>query len=80
MKSVPEERPVIVGTGPAGLFAGLILAEAGYEPLLLERGKVARERTRDTYEFWKTGKLHTDSNVQFGEGGAGTFSRCGLTR
>ena len=74
VQSIPKDRPVIVGTGPAGLFAGLILAEAGYEPLLLERGKVVRERTRDTHGFWKTGKLHTDSNVQFGEGGAGTFS------
>ena len=74
LKSAPKDRPVIVGTGPAGLFAGLILAEAGCKPLLLERGKKVNERARDTYKYWKTGELNPDSNVQFGEGGAGTFS------
>ncbi len=69
-----QQRPVIVGTGPAGLFAGLIFAEAGLEPLLIERGKKVRERTQDTFSFWKEGILDPESNVQFGEGGAGTFS------
>jgi len=69
-----DARPVIVGTGPAGLFAGLILAEAGLQPLLLERGKKVRERSRDTFGFWRGGQLNPESNVQFGEGGAGTFS------
>jgi uncharacterized FAD-dependent dehydrogenase len=67
-------RPVVVGTGPAGLFAGLILAEAGLEPILLERGKEVIERTRDTLKFWNQGVLDPESNTQFGEGGAGTFS------
>src|SRR3954467_14771735 len=60
--------------GPAGLFAGLILAESGFRPLILERGKVVRERTKDTFGFWRRSVLHPESNVQFGEGGAGTFS------
>jgi uncharacterized FAD-dependent dehydrogenase len=60
--------------GPAGLFAGLILAQSGFRPLILERGKVVRERTKDTFGFWRQGALHPESNVQFGEGGAGTFS------
>lgn len=68
------ERPLVVGTGPAGLFAGLVLAEMGFEPLLLERGKKVRERAADTFEFWREGRLNPESNVQFGEGGAGTFS------
>lgn len=67
-------RPVIVGTGPAGLFAGLILAQMGYKPILLERGKAVKQRAEDVEIFWNTGKLNTESNVQFGEGGAGTFS------
>ncbi|MBI4824812.1 MAG: NAD(P)/FAD-dependent oxidoreductase [Nitrospirae bacterium] len=70
----PSSRPVIVGTGPAGLFAGLILAQSGFRPLILERGKAVRERTKDTFELWRKGVLHPESNVQFGEGGAGTFS------
>jgi len=74
-----QERPVIVGTGPAGMFAGLILAEAGFNPILLERGKLARERVKDIDCFWKEGKLNPESNVQFGEGGAGTFSDGKLT-
>ncbi|MDO4304418.1 MAG: FAD-dependent oxidoreductase [Bacillota bacterium] len=67
-------RPVIIGTGPAGLFCGLMLAKAGFKPLLLERGKSVRERTEDIRKFWETGELNPESNVQFGEGGAGTFS------
>ncbi len=67
-------RPVVIGTGPCGLFAGLILAQMGFKPILLERGKSVRERTKDTFGFWRGGKLNPQSNVQFGEGGAGTFS------
>ncbi|KAB3530551.1 NAD(P)/FAD-dependent oxidoreductase [Alkaliphilus serpentinus] len=74
-----EERPIVVGTGPAGLFAALVLAEGGYKPLLLERGKSVEERTKDVEEFWNTGILKEESNVQFGEGGAGTFSDGKLT-
>ena len=69
-----QKRPVIVGMGPAGLFCGYVLAKAGYRPILLERGKCVEERSRDVEAFWKTGHLNTESNVQFGEGGAGTFS------
>jgi len=67
-------RPVVIGMGPAGLFAGLILAQSGFRPLLLERGKAVRERTKDTFGLWRKGILNPESNVQFGEGGAGTFS------
>ena len=67
-------RPVVVGTGPCGLFAALLLAQMGLRPLVLERGKKVRERTVDTFGFWRTGALDPESNVQFGEGGAGTFS------
>ena len=67
-------RPVVIGTGPCGLFAALILAQMGLRPLILERGKVVRERTVDTFGFWRTRELNPESNVQFGEGGAGTFS------
>lgn len=74
-----KNRPVIIGTGPAGLFAGLILAERGYSPILVERGKDVERRTRDVEAFWQNGKLNTESNVQFGEGGAGTFSDGKLT-
>jgi uncharacterized FAD-dependent dehydrogenase len=69
-----QKRPVIVGMGPAGLFCGYVLAKAGFRPILLERGKCVEERSRDVEAFWKTGHLNTESNVQFGEGGAGTFS------
>lgn len=69
-----RHRPVIVGTGPAGLFCGLMLARAGYGPILLERGQCARERVQTVETFWKLGILDPQSNVQFGEGGAGTFS------
>lgn len=71
---VLEHRPVIIGTGPAGLFCGYMLAMHGYRPILLERGADVEERTRDVETFWKTGVLNPASNVQFGEGGAGTFS------
>lgn len=67
-------KPIIVGFGPAGMFSALILAEAGYEPIILERGKKIDERKKDVNNFWNNGKLNTESNVQFGEGGAGTFS------
>ena len=67
-------RPVVVGTGPCGLFAALVLAQMGFRPLVLERGRIVRERALDTFKFWKTGHLNPESNVQFGEGGAGTFS------
>ncbi len=68
------KRPVVVGTGPCGLFAALNLAQMGFKPLILERGKIVRERTKDTWGFWRKRDLKTESNVQFGEGGAGTFS------
>ncbi|CAN5336518.1 NAD(P)/FAD-dependent oxidoreductase [soil metagenome] len=67
-------RPVVVGAGPCGLFAGLILAQMGFRPIILDRGKVVRERTKDTWGLWRRGELNPESNVQFGEGGAGTFS------
>jgi len=69
-----QRRPLVIGAGPCGLFAGLILAEMGFRPIILDRGKVVRERTKDTWELWRKGKLHPESNVQYGEGGAGTFS------
>ncbi len=68
------ERPVVVGLGPCGLFAALILAQMGFKPIVLERGKAVRERTKDTFGFWRKKPLNPESNVQFGEGGAGTFS------
>jgi len=67
-------RPVVVGAGPCGLFAGLILAQMGFKPIILDRGKVVRERTKDTWALWRRSELNPESNVQFGEGGAGTFS------
>jgi uncharacterized protein len=69
-----NERPIVIGTGPCGLFVALILAQMGLRPLILERGKVVRERTVDTFGFWRKRELNPESNVQFGEGGAGTFS------
>jgi uncharacterized FAD-dependent dehydrogenase len=68
------ERPVIIGMGPCGLMAGLILAQMGFRPIILERGKAVRERTKDTWGLWRQHVLDPESNVQFGEGGAGTFS------
>ena len=70
----PEIRPVVVGAGPAGLFAALVLALAGQRPILLERGRPVERRRRDVERFWATGELDLTSNVQFGEGGAGAFS------
>ena len=74
MSMPPERRPVIVGFGPAGMFAGLVLAMAGCRPLILERGEDALSRQEKVASFWKTGELDPQCNVQFGEGGAGTFS------
>ena len=67
-------RPIVIGTGPCGLFAGLILAQMGFKPIILERGKAVRERTKDTFALWRQSQFNPESNVQFGEGGAGTFS------
>ena len=69
-----QTRPVIIGFGPCGIFAALLLAQMGFRPIILERGKVVRERTKDTWGLWRKRVLHPESNVQFGEGGAGTFS------
>ena len=69
-----NHRPVVIGAGPAGLFCAYLLAREGYRPLVFERGKKVGERTEDVLHFWKTGVLNPASNVQFGEGGAGTFS------
>ncbi|WED27271.1 NAD(P)/FAD-dependent oxidoreductase [Vibrio sp. DW001] len=68
------ERPIVIGMGPCGLFVALILAQMGFKPIVLERGKSVHERAKDTFRFWRTSELNTESNVQFGEGGAGTFS------
>ena len=70
----PETRPIVVGAGPAGLFAALVLARCGARPILLERGRRVEQRQQDVQRFWATGELDTESNVQFGEGGAGAFS------
>jgi uncharacterized protein len=67
-------RPLVVGFGPCGIFAALVLAQMGFRPIVLERGKAVRERTKDTWDLWRKNTLHPESNVQFGEGGAGTFS------
>ncbi|MGR6861557.1 NAD(P)/FAD-dependent oxidoreductase [Aliivibrio salmonicida] len=69
-----DERPIVIGMGPCGLFVALILAQMGFKPIVLERGKSVHERAKDTFRFWRTSELNTESNVQFGEGGAGTFS------
>ena len=69
-----KERPIIVGSGPAGLFSAYILVSAGYKPIIIERGKNIELRTKDVEKFWESGVLDENSNVQFGEGGAGTFS------
>ena len=67
-------RPIVIGAGPCGLFAALVLAQMGFKPIILDRGKVVRERTKDTWGLWRKSILNPESNVQFGEGGAGTFS------
>ncbi len=69
-----KNRPVVIGMGPCGIFAGLVLAQMGFNPIVLERGQEVRQRTKDTFGFWRKKILNTESNVQFGEGGAGTFS------
>ncbi|MBX9676419.1 MAG: NAD(P)/FAD-dependent oxidoreductase [Methylotenera sp.] len=69
-----KNRPIVIGFGPAGIFAALILAQAGFKPIVLERGKAVKERTKDTWGLWRKNTLNPESNVQFGEGGAGTFS------
>ncbi len=71
---INQARPIIIGSGPCGLLATLILAQMGFKPILLERGKSVRERTKDTFALWRKGEFNAESNVQFGEGGAGTFS------
>lgn len=70
----PALRPVVIGFGPCGIFAALLLAQMGLKPLILERGKAVRERTQDTWKLWRKNVLNPESNVQYGEGGAGTFS------
>ena len=67
-------RPVVIGFGPCGIFAALLLAQMGFKPIVLERGKSVRQRTKDTWGLWRKNVLNPESNVQFGEGGAGTFS------
>ncbi len=78
-KNCIKTRPVIVGAGPAGIFCALTLVQNGIKPIIIEQGKEIEERQKDVEEFRKTGKLNTQSNVQFGEGGAGTFSDGKLT-
>ena len=79
VSAAPEQRPVVIGFGPGGIFAGLILAQAGLKPVILERGQDVDTRTAQVEKFWKEGVLDTESNVQFGEGGAGAFSDGKLT-
>jgi uncharacterized FAD-dependent dehydrogenase len=73
-ETAPTKRPLVIGFGPCGLLTGLVLAQMGYKPIILERGAAVRQRTKDTFGFWRQKVLNTESNVQFGEGGAGTFS------
>ena len=70
-----NKRPIIIGSGPSGLFCAYILAEMGYNPIIIERGEKIENRVKSVENFWKTGLLNSNSNVQFGEGGAGAFSR-----
>ncbi|MFT4822844.1 MAG: putative FAD-dependent dehydrogenase [Cryomorphaceae bacterium] len=72
--SAEQQRPIVIGFGPCGILAALLLAQMGLKPIVLERGRDVRRRTKDTWGFWRNGKLDTQSNVQYGEGGAGTFS------
>jgi uncharacterized FAD-dependent dehydrogenase len=72
--SSEQQQPIVIGFGPCGLLAALLLAQMGCKPIVLERGQNVRQRTKDTWGLWRKGKLNTESNVQFGEGGAGTFS------
>jgi len=69
-----DEHPIVIGMGPCGFMAALLLAQMGFRPIVLERGKIVRERTKDTWGLWRKNTLNPESNVQFGEGGAGTFS------
>ncbi|HVL00965.1 MAG TPA: hypothetical protein VM553_14180, partial [Dongiaceae bacterium] len=69
-----ENRPLVIGFGPCGIFAALLLAQMGFKPIVLERGQDVRQRTKDTWGLWRKHVLDPESNVQFGEGGAGTFS------
>jgi uncharacterized protein len=69
-----EQRPIVIGCGPCGMFAGLLLAQMGFRPIIVERGKAVHDRSVDTFGFWSKGKFDPESNAQFGEGGAGTFS------
>ncbi len=69
-----QQRPIVIGFGPCGILAALVLAQMGLKPIVLERGQNVRQRTKDTWSMWREGKLNTESNVQYGEGGAGTFS------
>ena len=78
-KTKLKNKPVIVGFGPAGMFSGLILAQNGYEPIIVERGEDVDRRVKSVNNFWENGILNEKSNVQFGEGGAGTFSDGKLT-
>jgi uncharacterized FAD-dependent dehydrogenase len=72
--SETQQRPIVIGFGPCGMLAALVLAQMGFKPIVLERGQEVRQRTKDTWGLWREGKLNTESNVQYGEGGAGTFS------
>ncbi len=72
--SADQQRPIVIGFGPCGILAALLLAQMGLKPIVLERGQDVRQRTKDTWGLWRNGKLNTESNVQYGEGGAGTFS------
>ena len=69
-----QKRPVVIGTGPCGFMCALVLAQMGFRPIILERGRIVRERTKDTWGLWRRGVLNPESNAQYGEGGAGTFS------